>query len=182
MEEYVTLEEMLCFREGKARAQEELRKKHKGETVAALGMNIPGPRKTSFLILSAFEEGERTLSRLFADNGLAVSEEIRIVEKAGYLKLCSIADPDAVFIKKLTVQAEENHPLGRLFDIDVYDVEGRGIGRGSVGAPARKCLICENDAKVCGRSRSHEVRELYECVESMVYSWQEKADGPDTPH
>lgn len=174
MEEYVTLEEMLCFREEKVRAQDELRKNHKEETVVALGMNIPGPRKTSPIILLAFEEGEKALTRLFADKGLGVSEEVLIKEKAGYLKLYSVMCPDALFVKKMMVQAEETHPLGRLFDIDVYDAEGKGIGRGSVGAPVRKCLICEKDAKMCGRSRNHGVEELYGCVENMVYLWLKK--------
>lgn len=171
MEEYVTLEEMLCFREEKVRAQEELRKRHERETIVALGMNIPGPRKTSPIILSAFEEGEEALARLFEDKGMDITEEVRIKKKAGYLKLYSVACPDALLVKKMAVRMEENHPLGRLFDIDVYDAEGRGMGRESVGAPARKCLICEKDAKICGRSRSHGMEELYSSVENMIHLW-----------
>ncbi|WP_333650976.1 citrate lyase holo-[acyl-carrier protein] synthase [Lacrimispora sp.] len=171
MEEYVTLEEMLCFREEKVRIQEELRDRHPGEAVVALGMNIPGPKKTSPHILLAFEEGEKTLDRLFPEKGLEVSEETEIKEKAGYLRFYSVKCPDALFIKSLMIQVEESHPLGRLFDIDVYDADGRGIGRGALGASPRKCLICGQDAKVCGRSRSHGLEELCEHVENMIRLW-----------
>lgn len=172
MKDYVTLEEVLRFREEKAKAQENLKKRHAGEVTAALGMNIPGPKKTSPGILLAFEEGMRTLNRLFVDNGLDVSEEILVKEKAGYLKIYSLECPDAIFVKKITVRTEETHPLGRLFDIDVYDAKGDGISRELLGVPVRKCLICGRDAKVCGRSRSHEAGELYQCVENIIRQWQ----------
>lgn len=172
MEDYITLEQMLRFREEKAKVQENLRKRHAGGIVAALGMNIPGPQKTSPGILLAFEEGMRTLDELFADNSLDVSEEILIKEKAGYLKICALECSDAIFVKRMTVRAEETHPLGRLFDIDVYDAKGVGISRELLGAPVRKCLLCGQDAKICGRSRSHEIGELYQCVENMIQQWQ----------
>ncbi|MFT4104251.1 MAG: citrate lyase holo-[acyl-carrier protein] synthase [Lacrimispora sp.] len=177
MEEYVTLEEMLCFREEKVRIQEELRDRHPGETVVALGMNIPGPKKTSPRILLAFEEGEKTLARLFAQKELEVSEEAQLKENAGYLRFYSVKCPDAFFIKSLMIQIEESHPLGRLFDIDVYDADGGGIGRGALGTSSRRCLICGQDAKICGRSRNHGIEELYKHVENMIRLWlKEEAD------
>lgn len=171
MEEYVTLEEILCFREEKAEAQEELRKRHKEEVIVSLGMNIPGPRKISPGIRLAFEEGKKTLNRLFADQGLEISEEIQTKERAGYLKLYSVMCSDPLFVKKMMVHIEETHPLGRLFDIDVYDAEGRGIGRDFIGVPSRKCFLCGKEAKICGRSRSHKTGELYACVENMIAFW-----------
>jgi len=35
----------------------------------------------------------------------------------------------------------------------------------------RRCLICEKDAKLCGRSRGHSVEELYGRVENIIDSW-----------
>ncbi|WP_077609664.1 citrate lyase holo-[acyl-carrier protein] synthase [Clostridium sp. Marseille-P2415] len=177
MEENVTLEEMLYFREEKVRMQEELRKKHEGVTIVALGMNVPGPRKTSPAILLAFTEGGEALDRLFSGNGLHVTEEAVIKEKAGYLKLYAVKSLDHLFVKKITVRLEETHPLGRLFDIDVYDGAGRGISREELGASVRKCLICEKDAKICGRSRNHTVEELYCRVENIIDSWLKEGGG-----
>ncbi|MDR1548463.1 MAG: citrate lyase holo-[acyl-carrier protein] synthase [Hungatella sp.] len=171
MEENVTLDEMLSFREKKVRMQETLQKKHNGAAIVALGMNIPGPRKTSPGILLAFSAGGEELDRLFTDHGLTVMEETVVEEKAGYFKLYAVKSPDPLYVKKITVQMEETHPLGRLFDIDVYDRAGNGVSREELGYPVRKCLICEKDAKLCGRSRSHTVKELYGCIESIIDSW-----------
>lgn len=171
MEENVTLDEMLSFREKKVSMQEALHKKHEEATIVALGMNIPGPRKTSPGIFQAFSAGGEALNRLFLEHGLTVTEETVVKEKAGYLKLYAVKSQDPLFVKKITIHIEETHPLGRLFDIDVYDEAGNGIGRAVLGYPVRRCLICEKDAKLCGRSRSHTVEELYGRVESMINSW-----------
>ncbi|GLC79442.1 citrate lyase holo-[acyl-carrier protein] synthase [Lacrimispora brassicae] len=171
MEDNVTLEEMLLFREKKASMQEELGKKYKKATIVALGMNVPGPRKTSSRISLAFTAGGEELGRLLLKNRLSVMEEAIVKEKAGYLKLYAVKTMDYLFVKKITVQMEETHPLGRLLDVDVYDGAGRGISREEVGAPVRKCLICEKDAKLCGRSRSHGVEELCRRIENIIDSW-----------
>lgn len=171
MEEYVTLEEVLLFREKKANMQEELRKKYEKVTIVALGMNVPGPRKTSPRLLPAFAAGGEELDRLLFKNRLSVLEEVIVKEKAGYLKLYAVKSMDHLAVKKITVRMEETHPLGRLLDIDVYNGEGRGISREELGAPVRKCLICEKDAKLCGRSRSHGVEELCGRMENIIDSW-----------
>jgi len=171
VEENVTLDEMLSFRERKVSMQEAFHNKHEEVTIVTLGMNIPGPRKTSPGIFLAFSAGGEELDRLFMEHGLTVTEETVVKEKAGYLKLYAVKSQDPLFVKKITIYMEETHPLGRLFDIDVYDETGNGIGRAELGYPVRRCLICEKDAKLCGRSRSHTVEELYGRVESMINSW-----------
>jgi holo-ACP synthase len=171
MEEYVTLEEMLAYREEKVRRQEELQNKHKNTVIVALGMNIPGPKKTSPAILKAFTAGTESLERSFAHEKIRVTEEAVMKEKAGYCKLYAADSPDACLVKKMTVCLEENHPLGRLYDIDVYDGNGRGVSREELGIAARRCLICNKDAKICGRNRSHGVEELYERVEEIIEIW-----------
>lgn len=172
MDKYVSLEEILFFREEKVRIQEELRKKYEGSTVVALGMNIPGPRKTSEGILLAFNAGIEALSQMLAQQGMEIMEEIVLKKKEGYLKIYAVKCRDFLSVKKIAVQLEETHPLGRLFDIDVYDGEGRGISREEFGLGVRKCLICETDAKLCGRNRSHSVEELYSRVEDMIETWR----------
>lgn len=171
MEEYVTLEEMLAYREDKVRRQEELQKKHKNTVIVALGMNIPGPKKTSPGILKAFTAGAEALDRSFAHEKIRVIEEAAIKDKAGLCKLYAAESQDPYLVKRITVYLEENHPLGRLYDIDVYDGNGRGVSREELGIAARRCLICNKDAKICGRNRSHGVEELYERVEEIIETW-----------
>jgi holo-ACP synthase len=175
MEEFVTLEEMLRFREEKVRMQEELQKKHEESVIVALGMNIPGPIKYSPEILEAFKAGTKAIGTSLNSQELGVAGEIEVTKKEGCLKILSVESDDPFFIKKMMVNIEETHPLGRLYDIDVYDKEGKGISREAFGAPVRRCLLCGQEAKVCGRNRSHTVEELYKRVEDIIRTWLKEA-------
>ena len=67
-------------------------------------------------------------------------------------------------IKNITVAIEEGYDLGRLFDIDVIDINFEKLSRKSF----RKCLICEEQAQECGRSRKHSVEELQNKIEEIL--------------
>ena len=60
-------------------------------------------------------------------------------------------------IKKECVFIEENHPLGRLIDIDVtLKGQRESLSRGKM----RRCFLCANPAFVCGREKRHTTSEL----------------------
>ena len=75
---------------------------------------------------------------------------------------------DAFAVKKVTVFIEENHELGRLFDFDVFTKTGEQISRTELDFPERKCLLCNNNAKVCGRSRRHSTEELLNKIYELI--------------
>lgn len=79
---------------------------------------------------------------------------------------------DASELKRETCSVEEEHFLGRLFDIDVYDGEGRQICRSELGLSERKCLLCERDARQCARSRAHPLGELLEKIARMKEEYE----------
>nr|WP_314462013.1 citrate lyase holo-[acyl-carrier protein] synthase [uncultured Clostridium sp.] len=172
MERYVDLEEMLRFRDKKVRIQEELKDKHKGLVTLALAMNIPGPVKTSPDILLAFLEGTKALEQVVSDSGIGIKEMTGISENAGYIKFYALDCFDPAQVKELAVRLEETHPLGRLWDIDVYDKNGVSTSREFLSAPVRKCLICGQDAKGCARSRTHSVEELIREIKKMIHDWK----------
>lgn len=171
MPEQATLETMMRFREQKAAIQEKLLRQGGSNTVVALGMNIPGPIKTSPEIFQAFQAGATALDVRFEQAGVAVMHEETVREPCGYLKFYGLAETDAGKMKRMAVELEEEHPLGRLYDIDVYDARGKGISRQELGMAGRKCLLCGNDAKVCGRSRAHTAEALYACVMELIQLW-----------
>lgn len=172
MIKYVELEEMLQFREMKVRIQKELREKYKGLVTMALAMNIPGPVKTSPDILLAFEEGTRTLEREVSDWGIRIKAMNQVSENAGFMKFYVLDSVDPAGVKDLAVRLEETHPLGRLWDIDVYNIEGTSMSRDFLSAPARTCFICGLEAKGCARNRTHSVEELMEKVANMIQDWK----------
>ena len=66
------------------------------------------------------------------------------------------------------MEIESNHEIGRIFDIDVYNVSGESLSRESLGLPERQCIICEGRAKVCVRSEKHSTHDLVKYADSMV--------------
>ena len=77
----------------------------------------------------------------------------------------------ALDIKKAAVSVEEGSALGRLFDMDVL-IPGENfphsISRSQLGAAPRRCLLCEEDAKACARSRAHTMDQLLEKINEIL--------------
>jgi holo-ACP synthase len=69
-------------------------------------------------------------------------------------------EEDAQTAKRMLVELEANHALGRFWDLDVIDSEGNLISRTELGYESRKCFICDGEAKACARSRKHSYEEL----------------------
>lgn len=77
------------------------------------------------------------------------------------------ADIDPKELKRLMISLEKDHPLGRIFDIDVFDKDYNQIGRSNIGEEPRKCLMCNKDARICMREKNHSYEELIERIDEM---------------
>ena len=78
------------------------------------------------------------------------------------------ADMDADQLKELTLEIEEGHGLGRLFDMDVIDRLVRPISRRDLGYEDRKCLLCEGTATVCRRESKHNLEKLLSYINFKI--------------
>ena len=155
-----TLQEILEAREKRAQRRTALLKQYQ-KPVICFTMNIAGPVKYSPLIARGFSMGcEALLAQL---EGIALLHQERLPRLTG-CEAFFVADCDAETLKRLTVELEETSPLGRLFDLDVTDETGRTLSRSA----DRRCLLCSNSARVCGRSRTHSVQQLQEKTESIL--------------
>lgn len=166
------LEEILQFREKKALLQQRMMKEHPGAVIVSLGMNIPGPVKCSPLIRTAFYEGMERLEELLGKERKETLYKILLEESAGYAAIYLTGETDLYRIKKETVSLEETHPLGRIWDIDVFGDSREAVEREAIGAQRRKCFLCGCDAKECARSRNHETGELQKKVTDIILHWQ----------
>lgn len=77
----------------------------------------------------------------------------------------------AVELKAECAGLEQTHPLGRLWDLDVICPENGPIGRKSLGNDMRRCLLCDEPAHVCSRSRRHPMDQVVARVEGMIDDW-----------
>ena len=107
-----------------------------------------------------FREGIYRLDRMIIEyKGSILRKEIKET-KAGCAGIYLIRGIDAYTLKKGAVYIENSNLLGRIFDIDVMDHNTERMTREMVGEKKRRCFLCEQDAKICGRSRAHSVETL----------------------
>ena len=83
-----------------------------------------------------------------------------------------ITDLPLLEAKRIAVQIEDSHPLGRLFDIDIIDKDGVPVSRYRVGSSPRRCLVCNREARYCMRMRWHTQEEIWERINAMVDEYQ----------
>lgn len=154
--------DILRARDVRAERQRKLLEKH-GLPLVSFTMNIAGPVKTDGLIRRAFFEGAARIEAVLAARRARVHERIQSLEFTGNEMLWAVeADPGR--LKDWMRAIEEEHPLGRLFDIDVLDAGGAKLARGE----HRKCLICGGDVHACARSRAHSAQELFERTQEII--------------
>lgn len=164
-----SLKEVLWNREKRIATQKELLETYPGTLICFL-LNIPGPEKVNETFEMVFYEGiEKIQNKLEVEK---IPIEVQLVQRKvtgyeGYL----VVKADCSRVKKLMIELEETR-LGRLYDIDVLEKENVKISRSMLGLSERKCLLCDNPAYQCGRSRTHSVKELRKRIDQMI--WEDR--------
>mgnify|MGYP000924200525 CR=1 FL=1 len=167
----VSVEDMMLARDERVHAQNEFLAKAASYsaplTLLSFGMNIPGAVKQTPLIRNGFLFGKARITELLKREGFSclLTRELRRV--SGDTWLCLVGAPPAA-MKRLAVSLEDSEPLARLFDIDVLDSKGRKLSREDFALPPRRCLLCEEAAVVCARSRAHSVEALFSRCETLL--------------
>ena len=154
-----------------------------GRTLLCLTVMLPGPVKRSDVSLNIASAAVAAVRFGFEP----MFEELRDLETGyeGYF----IVDLDPISAKRLAVSLEEDHPLGRLFDLDVivpasfsvpsassnlavFEDGARPLGRQELGLPQRLCLICGKPVRECMRTRAHSTQELLSAIDSVIRRYE----------
>ncbi|GAB2024515.1 citrate lyase holo-[acyl-carrier protein] synthase [Lactovum odontotermitis] len=169
----VTLEEVLKNKEWRVDRLSDLAEQFPQRTLVSVKLNIPGPIKNNPYFQQIFLSIWPDLTRKSQEQKLFIE---RKTGPEGFLVCRSEADK----VKQEMITIEENQPLGRLFDLDVYDAEtDRQISRSELGLPARKCFICERPAKECARSQRHSKEEITQEIEKICEDYFDENDECD---
>ena len=168
----VTLQEMLLARDLRVGTQAFLRREY-GYPLVACTMNIPGPMKNNLVIQRCFDIGVGNLSCIFKQQlDLILEHRLETGPECYFIVISPI---DLRELKRELVRFEETFPIGRWFDLDVKDPEGKSVSRRDVGMEERSCFLCGRPAKECGRSRRHSVDELYSYTEHALVAFLSEA-------
>ncbi|MGL6201522.1 MAG: citrate lyase holo-[acyl-carrier protein] synthase [Lachnospiraceae bacterium] len=158
----VSLEEMLSCRERRAACQQTFLSKYHCPVISFC-LNIPGPVKTNPELLKVFKIGKEEIIAFLQHMQIPVVGLVVFNDNTGDEFIACVDGPSQT-IKQKTTMIEESHPLGRLFDIDVIDVNGEKLSRNGY----RKCLICDQQAQECARARRHTVEEMQSCIVQYI--------------
>lgn len=159
---HVELPQMLAAREKRFCLQQELLQKHHCPLISFC-LNIPGPVKTNSKLSALFVAGLQAISDSLAKAQLNPIASHETHASTGDEALL-VVDASPALLKELMTKIEESNPLGRLFDIDVLDRDGNKLSR----TTPRRCLLCNEQAQACARSRRHSVEELTNYIAEIL--------------
>ncbi|WP_319531259.1 citrate lyase holo-[acyl-carrier protein] synthase [uncultured Cohaesibacter sp.] len=168
----VTLPEILKAREDRVARRS---KAQSDERLPALTLTIvmPGRVKDCPLSRQLADAARAAIDLVIRDNAW----DARLIWSGGDAtgpETLYLVDTTPENLKRAMVNLEENHPLGRLWDLDVHSEKGEGLSRKQFGLPRRRCLVCGQEAHACARSRAHSLSELLEAMEAMVLRWRDE--------
>lgn len=168
--------EILDSREARAKKQKELISKYP-YTLISFTLNTPGKVKNSQLYKKVHRVGmDCLLDKLKHLNIINVDVMDKPTGIEGYISL----ELNALQVKKIAVEIEDTHYLGRLFDIDVFDTHFNQINRESLKLKPRKCLLCNEEAIKCIKMRNHSYEELVAHVETIALSYFKLIDNSNS--
>lgn len=162
----VTVPEMLEARDHRVMMQSKLIEEFHAPVVCFM-LNVPGPHKVSEDFEKAFRYGVNKINEALGKHGMKINTEKEESFVTGYIYYASVAC-DAVDIKKAMCEIEEENRMGRIFDIDVLRTDGSKVSREEFGMGPRKCLMCELEAHICARNRTHTVASMVDEIHRII--------------
>lgn len=162
----ISLPDLLKSRDTRQARQQEWIGLHQ-VTLISFTVVFPGPVKDNHLVRQVFNQGLNALKQVAQCRQWVLLAQQSFALSTG--PECFVAvDADAITVKKALVEAEELSPVGRLWDFDVFDAKGQQYSRSDLKLHARRCLICDKEAKICARQRSHQLSEIINQIEVLA--------------
>ena len=135
-----------------------------GSCLVAIGLSLPGEEKDPrgggrvvALAASLLQESCRAAGIAERRRAGAPGEGPDDAALGPFAAIELVAPPGRA--KAVCVELEESLPWGRVLDLDVYVAPGasglREVGRGALGLPGRRCLLCDEPARECILLRRH---------------------------
>ncbi|MGL4723490.1 MAG: citrate lyase holo-[acyl-carrier protein] synthase [Scandinavium sp.] len=162
----VSLAELLASRDARQARQQLWLKKYVTPLISFTTL-APGPVKDSELTRRIFNHGLRALRECLAESGWEIKSQLCLGLPTGAEGLLAV-DAPAQALKAAAIELEQHAPLGRLWDIDIFTAQGKLLSRSAFSLPPRRCLLCEQDARVCARERTHSLADLLNRMEALL--------------
>lgn len=158
----IGITQMLAARDERVIRQRIWLNRHQGALISFC-INMPGEIKDNLEAHQLHTAGVQAVNQMIKEQGWVIEAHCAWQYLTGPEAFWCVMAPPLV-LKEAMIQIEQHHPLGRLFDLDVLNQQGKGLSRASFLLPPRKCLVCSEQATVCGRSRRHSIDELHASI------------------
>lgn len=163
----ITLDMLLESREKRWQLQRQLIQENPGLTLVCLTVIMPGNVKRNAQSLVVAHAAVEAIQEAFGQSIQWQREQDLSTGYEGYY----LVDMSMIDCKRLACEIEDNHPLGRLFDIDVINTHVEPVSRSVIGREGRKCLLCDQDARYCMRNHTHTRDELQQKIQQMIEAY-----------
>lgn len=160
------LEGILDGKEKRAQKQEELVNRYNNSLIS-FTLNIPGLYKLSDKYEELHLKGQSLIENQLKNSQLNILKKETSLSPAGY-ETFYVIEGDAKVIKTLTVAIEDGYSFGRIFDIDVFDKNLNQLSRSELGLDKRKCLVCNEKAVICARTKAHSLEIILASIEKLI--------------
>lgn len=171
----VSLEQMLEAREQRAARQRAALSRHHLPLVSVT-LVTPGAVKDGARYRNVLTIARSSVDGLFAERGWPVCMSQVSFGPCGPEALYAV-DAAPLALKRSVADLEDTHPLGRLWDLDVICPSSGQLGRRALGLAPRRCLVCNDDARACARSRRHPLADLLAVIEEKVDAYLRHSMG-----
>ena len=168
----VELTQLLAARDERARRQAAAQARF-ALPLVSLTLVSPGPVKDGPLQRHVMRAALAALDACLSQEGRPVVEREVFWLPTGPEALY-VVNAEATALKAALVELESRHELGRLWDLDVIVADGP-LSRRALGMPVRSCLLCDDAAHACARSRRHTLPALLAAIEERVDAFDRRA-------
>jgi len=161
----ITLEQLLGARDARYARQLSLTEEWPDRTLVCLTVVLPGPVKRDTRSLKVAEAAVAAVREVLAPT----YKELWDLETGyeGYF----LVDGPLLDVKKACCEIENEHPYGRLMDLDVLERVGETVvpvSRERVGEQPRRCLLCDRPARECMRAHTHSQAEIFQTIDRIL--------------
>lgn len=167
----VSLAQMLARRESRYTSQQVLLRRFDRPLVQLTLVN-PGAVKDTPQSHFVFDTGLGAMQEALVAGGHTVLAYEGAYFVTGAEMLMAV-NAQALTVKRTLLALEEHHPLGRLWDVDVIDTTGAVVARRQLDVPPRRCLLCDESAHACARSRAHPLLDLQRAIQDKIHAFRQ---------
>ncbi|MCX7884555.1 MAG: citrate lyase holo-[acyl-carrier protein] synthase [Caloramator sp.] len=129
-------------------------------------LNYAGENKNTALANKAFN----VLLNLLKDDFKEYIVFEKILEGFDGKAVVMALNLSADYAKKFSILIEDSHTLGRIFDIDIYDLNKVPLSRRDFGY-SRPCIICGLNARDCIALKNHSYEDVIKKTNDIIINY-----------